>query len=88
MRLMKRVRLQRDNLLVGTHVYRKGDVVEVVDVVAKNWIQTQVAVDAGDAPVTVPPKPKSRSEVLAEQALAAQQPAKAERAVRQPARVA
>jgi hypothetical protein len=87
MRIKKRVELLRDNLLVGSHVYRKGDVVEIDSEVAQNWLKTQVARDAGDKPLTQPGKPKLRSEIIAEQALALAQPSEAERAVRQPRRV-
>jgi hypothetical protein len=84
MGLLKRVELLRDNMLVGTHVYRKGDVVEVDQVTAQTWVKIGVAIDAGERPLTEAGRPRLRSEVIAENALAADPPA-AERAVRQPA---
>lgn len=81
----RRMKLIRDNLLVRGHVYRAGDVVEVNDQVAKDWLKARAAIDAGDEPVTQPGQPRLRSELIAETAEARGQ-AMAEKATTRPAR--
>lgn len=79
-----KIRLIRDNLLVGTHVYRTGDVIEVQGEKAKEMVKGgHAAVAEPDAPITPAGKQRLRSEVVAENA-AKKSPPVAERAVRQP----
>lgn len=84
MTLPKKIRLIRDNLLIGTHVYRTGDVVEVHGDKAKQMIEAEHAVLAGEhEPVTKPGVQRLRSEVIAENA-SKKAPAVAERTTKQP----
>lgn len=85
MTIASKVRLIRDNLLIGTHVYRAGDVVEVHSERARDMVKHGLAAVASpDEPVTPAGKPRLRSEVLAENAAAQTAPARAERAERRP----
>jgi hypothetical protein len=77
---MPRVRLNLDNHLIGTHVFRKGDVVDLPDLKAKAYLKAGHASLADGEDLTPIPSPRPRSELVLEVA-SDPKPAKSERAV-------
>jgi hypothetical protein len=61
------VELLDDNWLIGTHVHKKGDIVEVDERKAREWIKQGRAVISTKTPMRIPTSPL-RSELIEENA--------------------
>jgi hypothetical protein len=83
----QKIRLLHGNRLIGGHVYCAGDVVEVSGDRVKEFLAAKAGVLEANESVTVPPRPRLRSEIIAERA-ENPAPGRAERAVKQPVRPA
>jgi hypothetical protein len=83
----QKIKLLVDNRLIGSHVYRRGEVVQVSGERAKEFVKGKAGIITDEPPTSVPKPAKSRSEIIAEQALNPA-PARAEHGIRQPGRPA
>lgn len=78
--VLKRVRLLLDNHVVGNRVHAKGDVVDLQEVKAREYLKKGYAAEASGLDLTPVPAPKLRSETIVETAVHPAH-AKAEKAV-------
>jgi hypothetical protein len=79
-----KIKLLVENRLVGGHVFNRGDVVEVSEDRAKEFQKAKAGIRTEEAATPIP-KPRPRSELIAENAANAARK-NAEKAVRHPVR--